>query len=52
MKAPVGGKPSTVVEIDYVDDQRIPFPVANRISHIGGIQIGAMRPDRWSEITR
>ena len=36
--------PESFVEADRVDDQRVPFPVADRVSVVTGSQIFGMRP--------
>src|SRR5690349_18417714 len=33
-----------IIKSGYVDNERIAFPLANRISHPGGIEIRGMRP--------
>ena len=42
--APGIGEPRVVVQMGYIDNQRISLPVAYGVAEIRGIDVGAMRP--------
>src|SRR6516225_9173119 len=37
-------QPCLVVKVSHIDDQGISFPVANGVTKVRGIYVGAMRP--------
>jgi len=40
-------EPGLIVETDGVHHERVAFPAARGIAHIGGIEILRMRPASW-----